>query len=543
MTIKEIFNSIDKKEWHFVIIVIVVMLLLNFLPFLYGFLNAPAGHFYRGIHAFLPEDYPVYFSYIQQVKDGNVLLFDNFTSEVQPSGVFNIFWLAVGLFAKFFNLSNILAFQLARFLLIPVFLTIAYLFISYFFKNKNQRKLGYLLMCFSSGLGAVYLFFTFWFTGTGLWPIDLWITGISAFLSLYNSPHYILSLIFLLLFILFFLLAAENLKFFYSVIAGLIGFIWFNFHPYFFVNLFIIFFVYTLFSILKNKNINYLWHFLSVFLLSLPFVIYHFYLIRTDFVIGLRAGQNITKLPPFQYIFLGYGFLFVSSAGILLCWIIKKQIKNNSRMFLLIWFAVSLSLIYSPVNFTSKFIFGWQVIMSILTVYFLYLLRNLFLNSNNKFVLYLIKNKALVFLGILVLFCISPFFNLARDIVYYRQQDEFFYLANEYQPAFAWLAENNQAGKIILANEFNGNIIPGYINQKVFLGHSQETINYSDKKALVNAYLNNNLSFSDEISFLGNNNIGYLFINKKDLEVLRTKPYLEEVFNQGDIIIYKVFDI
>lgn len=541
MTIRQIINSINKKEWHFVVIVVVIMLLLNFLPPLYGYLNAPDGYFYRGIHAFVPNDYSVYFSYIDQVKDGNFWLKNNFTSESQI-GILNFFWLAVGLLARILNLSALAAFQLFRFLLIPLFLVIAYIFISYFWQNKAKRKIAYLFLCFSSGVGVYYVFFTFWSANYKLWPIDLWVTGSNVFLSLYHSPHYVMSLIMMLLFILFFLLALANLKFFYSFWAGIIGLFWFNFHPYFFISLAVMFLVYTLILIIKNKNINYLWHFGLIFLLSSPFIIYHYYLIQTDLVIGLRASQNITRLPSFLYVLLGYGWLFVCSIAILANWLINKKLQDNKKLFLLIWFLTSLFLIYSPFNFTSKFLFGWQIAMSILTVYFLVWLKNLIQLKKNKFFLYIYNNKSLICLIIFSLFGLSVFFNILRDVVYYKDQYHLFYLPNEYRQAFSWLEENNQNDKVILSNDFNGNIIPGFINQTVFLGHGHETIDHKQKKFLTQAYFNHSLSLDKEMLLLKNNNIGYVFINKNQPE-FADKEYLQEVFNQGNIIIYKITDL
>ena len=150
---KTLFNFISRSEWRFVGILTLALLVLTGLPYWYAWLTAPANAVYNGLHALSPGDIPVYYSYINQVKNGQIFLKDLFTSEPQNLGTFNIWWIGVGLLARFFNLSVIAAFQLARLALIPVFMVVAYLFISYFFAAAAERKTALFFLLFSSGLG------------------------------------------------------------------------------------------------------------------------------------------------------------------------------------------------------------------------------------------------------------------------------------------------------------------------------------------------------------------------------------------------------
>ena len=150
MKIKEIVATITKKEWHYVILLSVLVILITAAPYLYACLSAPEGYFYNGLHSLTPGDSPVYFSYINQIKAGNLVLRDYFTSELQEKGLINFFWLKVGLFARIFNLPADIAFHVFRLILIPIFLVILYIFISYFFKEKNKRKVSLFFICFAN---------------------------------------------------------------------------------------------------------------------------------------------------------------------------------------------------------------------------------------------------------------------------------------------------------------------------------------------------------------------------------------------------------
>src|SRR4030043_189845 len=223
MTLKELVNSISKKEWRFVILLSIVLILITTLPYIYAAINAPSGYFWNGIHAITPGDSAVYFSYINQIKAGNWLLQDNFTSEPQTGGLFNLFWLTIGLLAKIFSLSPIWAFQLARSILIPFLVIALYLLASYFLENISQRKATMIFLCFSSGIGAYFVgIFDKLFpydpnSFVYKWLMDIWIPDSNIFLSIYQSPHFVFSLALMVCFFLLMILALKNNNFKYSL--------------------------------------------------------------------------------------------------------------------------------------------------------------------------------------------------------------------------------------------------------------------------------------------------------------------------------------
>ena len=133
MTFKEIIKSIDKKEKLFILYFSLFLILLLLIPYLYGYFNTPAEHYYNPIYGFSSGDKSVYYSYIEQIKQGNFLLKDLYTSEIQSRQTLNILWLFIGLFAKIFHLSVPLVFLLFQIMLTPVLLYLLYLFISLIF--------------------------------------------------------------------------------------------------------------------------------------------------------------------------------------------------------------------------------------------------------------------------------------------------------------------------------------------------------------------------------------------------------------------------
>ena len=554
MTFKQLLATIDKKQWQVVIFFIVLMIIITTAPFIYAYLNAPQGYSYLGIHALAPGDYPVYFNYINQIKEGNFLLKDYYTSEPQSAGILNLLWLKVGLLARVFDLSPLLAFQLSRILMLILFIPGIYIFISYFFKNKTKRYLSLVFVCFSSGIGAYFVsVFDILFPNIVgdidyKWPIDLWVTESNIFLTLYQSPHFILSWLLMALFFLFSLLAIKNNKYLYSLIAGFIGLYWFNFHPYYFPAVFAILFVYILVLAIKNKKIYYFYHYIISLVLSLPFVIYHYYKIKTDFLVGFRAAQNVTFSPDFMFIALGFGFLFAGGVlAIIYIFDHKKYLLKSQYLFLIIWAIVGLALVYSPIPWQRKFLMGLQMPLIFLTVFLIYRIRAYLKSNKEKFYTYIKNNYGLFFIIFLFLFAFSTVFNLTRDLIYYQQQNLTFYISNSFIEATDWLKENNKDQKAILSSERNGLRIPAYVNQPVFIGHGHETLHFKQKFAIHLQFFTNQYDDQTVIKFFQKYNIGYLFftdIEKRNAQYQpEEKDYLEKVFTAGDIDIYQFKEI
>jgi len=548
MTLRELVKTIDKKEWRFVILLCIVMILITGLPYVYAYLNAPQGYFYNGIHSLTSADTPVYFSYINQIKSDQLMIKDNFTSENQPIGIINLVWLIVGLLAYILNLQPFWAFFIFRLFLIPICLIIFYIFTSYFFSDQVKRKLTLIFICFSSGIGIYFanLFNAFYPNIEDgkiyKWPIDLWLPESNMFLSLYQSPHLILSWTLMILFFLFMLLALSNNKFFYSILAGLIGFFWFNFHPYYFPAVFIIVFIYALILFWPLKRWSMWLHYILSLILSLPFIIYHYYLIKTDFFIGTRAARNIALTPPFIFVFLGFGFLLIFAvAGLIYQIKAKNLFKNKKIIFLTVWLIIGLILLYMPFNWQRRFLMGLQIPMVFFTVIFLVALTDFCKKKYNKLFLFLKKNYLTLTFIFIFFFGLSNVFDYVRDFYFFKNQLPLFYLSNDYLNAANWLKINNQNNKIILSQNLNGLIIPSLVNQRVFLAHGHETIDFNAKTSKVNDYFANKYSEKEATKFLQENNIGYIFytnIEKNKLAIDEQK-YLNKVFSSEQIQIFE----
>jgi len=520
MTFSEIYRTITKKEWLFISIFAVLVIIVTLIPPLYARLNQPAGEVYIGIHYQNSGDWNVYYSYIEQIKQGHFLLKNSFTSEPQNRVFFNPVWIIGGLIARIFNLSSIISFQILRVICIPVFCFFAFIFISYFFKETAKRRICFLLLLFSGGFGQ-YSQLADGFT----------------FLSLNFSPHLITALILIILTVLFLLLAWENNSIRYSMSAGICSLCLFIIQPFVVPTIYLVPFIFIfIYYILKKSHwLTYLKHYIILLLISLPAVIYYFYLINSDRPTQIYQMQNTLLSPQaWQYI-LAYGFLVILTAFGL------KPILNsreNKNYFIVTWLLINIFLLYGPFNFQIRLVEGLHIPVVVISTFGLFYLYQLI----NK--LKSVKQYEWLLSGFLVLLCLSvlPISSLAmlkKNINVYPK----YYLDRQEYEAMIWLKNNTQEDEIILSNYSSGNRIAGLTGRTVYLGHGIQTINWEKKYENLKWFFSNNDNLIEREKFLKDNRIDYLFFGVKERNLGGFSPgklvNLKNVYNNDGVSIYK----
>jgi len=118
------------------------------------------------------------------------------------------------------------------------------------------------------------------------------------------------------------------------------------------------------------------------------------------------------------------------------------------------------------------------------------------------------------------------------------------YISNDTTAALDWFKQNTQPSQVILTDFNNGNLIPGRIGHKVFLGHGVETLFFNSKFEQVNWFFSNNNLDDKKKLFLKNNNISYILYTSQTRNLGDFQPskkdYLQQVFQKGELKIYKV---
>jgi len=548
-------KEITAQEWKFAFLIGLLGVVITSSPLIFGYIFSPPGKVYDGLQALITNDFQVYYSYINQAIEGEYFFKNNFTTETQFLRTFNIWWLLVGVGAKFFSLSPIVAFQISRVLMIIIFSFIGYYFFSYFFSDILKRKLAHIFLFFSAGLGFYFAPLLYKFdkieTAYFRWPIDLWQPEAITFNALWLSSHFIASISFTMILILLIYhgLKSGNLKM--AWLAGFLALFYFNFHPYYFPPIYGVLFFYLMYLVWQQKRIQSRWlaWCLIFILISSPSIIYHLWLIFSDPIIFKRASQNITDHPSWPHIFIGYGFLFLGFIGGLWQKIFHKRLENK-HIFMLIWLAINIVLIILPTQFNRRYVFGLHIIFVFFTIDFLVYLYQVIKNKWPIFYKKIVSRNYLLF-GILfvLIFGMTNFLNIFRTIYYLQISPEntgdVYFLEKGLFDSYRWLKDQPR-NRIIFAYEIPASFVPGLSGQAIYYGHNHETLFYDKKKKDIFTFFASNSVADDRYKkdFLRREKIDYVIYSSYERSLGDFKPqekdYLRPVFTSGQTTIYEV---
>lgn len=96
----------NREVWLAAIIITVIVLFFN-ANFLASYFSHPKGKEFSGIIGVSTIDYSVYFSMIEQVKQGSVLVKNLYSTENLTGGMFHPLWLFLGKVARWFAWDSI----------------------------------------------------------------------------------------------------------------------------------------------------------------------------------------------------------------------------------------------------------------------------------------------------------------------------------------------------------------------------------------------------------------------------------------------------
>lgn len=544
---KDIFQSINKKEWLFVLTAALVLIAVTTLPLVYGYIIKPEDKFFPAIHSTGAGDFSVYYSYIGQAKEGQLIFNDLFTSEEHSPFIFNPFWLIVGLSARLFGLSAIAAYQISRILLIIVFCFVLYFFMSYFIKEIKFRRLGYFFMVFASGLGGYFipLIRNIYHNQISLknYPMDLWVSEGYSFLTLYHSPHFILATILIIsaLFLMYYSFLKG--KWIYTLLAGLMaGFLIF-FHPFHFPTLLAVPLAYIFVRSFKNGKIrvDYFKKYLVFVFFMLPASLYHFLILIYNPVAAGRAELNVCLTPYWWVVVISYGLILPFAL-----WGLIKKRKSGRFVFIATWALVQFALIFSPLDFQRRMTQGLQIPLALLAFWGLYAFYE---SVNKKIQIKRWLSGPLIILIMILFFGFSNLYVLAEDLILYsdskyRKEPEYIYLDQAYNEAFSWLAERTAKQAVILGDHIPSHFASGFALKISYLSHWAETLDFWEKRDKFLKFFQTETDEQWRRDFLAKEGIDYLLYTPFEKRHGGYNPaqsaYLSLVFKKGEVEIYQI---
>jgi hypothetical protein len=198
---------------------------LNCAQYFYLALITPVDRVNLGFTAINGADASVYYSYIEQIRQGDFFTKDVFTSEPQTRATFSWFFCLLGLIARVTTLSAPTVLRLAQLFLIGLACW-SYMADCLFFTGKKAqaKRLGLVVFFGIRFADKDFLRIcpvTPKFTATCMFPMDLWVPELTVFGILISFPHFVISLTLLALSLLLVLLAWERRSWGYAAASGI----------------------------------------------------------------------------------------------------------------------------------------------------------------------------------------------------------------------------------------------------------------------------------------------------------------------------------
>lgn len=544
--------DVARDEWRWAVMVALVVLALSSLPYVVGYLSQTSEQVFIGA-VYDWEDYYSHLAKMQQGMQGSWRFRILFTPEDHDGAYINLFYIALGHLAALVGLSPVLVYHLARLVCVVAFLLVIYWFVAVFVADRGLRRVAYLLACFSSGLGWLVLLVTRSYTLGGITPVDFWLIEMYTFFTALTFPHTSLAqAAHLLAFALIVRLLRGQGGWRSGVVAIGAALVLAIVHPYSLLPLDVSLAVYGVYLWIRQRGtmIRRLLWLAGFALIPLPWVIYTYRDIASNPVLSAWQAQSYTLSPPPLHYVLGYGLVLILAVwgG----WRVLRR-REETLAALVVWPLVVAPLLYAPLifNLQRRMIEGVHVPLAILAAVGLEqgLLPAV---QRSRLAGWLARrryprHRFRRFAGMLVLALTTPstWYLLASLTLPATWGHESLYLSRAEKEAVLWLGEHTHSQDTVLSSYAVGGYIPAHIGHRVFLGHWAESIYLPQKQTEVRAFYSDSGAV-DRAAFLARYGVAYVFHGHHERALggfdPATAPYLEPVFRQGEVVVYKVVE-
>lgn len=536
----DLFRQIPKKEKIFFYAVSIGVLFLTLLPLFAGLLLKPAGYYYTGSGFLAGADKMVYFSMIEEAKQGNFLLHNLYNSDLKDNGMVSPLWFLLGGLARLSGVSTLFVFHFFRIIFGFILLWLFYLFLTRVFNDARIRRTAFLLYCFASGAGFLFAGYLAKENLFEWLPVDFWVAEGHGFLTLIHSPLFILSQLFILAIFWWAIERLGRAGWAEAMLVGLAVMILGLFHPYDILIVVPVLGVWYVVKCVRQKRF-----FKKVFfklaiigLWGLSSVGYFLWLKAHDPAFAGWAEQNITPSPKLINYLIGYGlplvfYLFGIKSAL--------KSKNEHLFFLGLWTLTATILIFAPFRFQTRMTNGWfMAIAAIGAAGFFNLIDYLKDKAvwRFSFIKYAAGWLAAILLAGTNLYIVFAEITVAAEGFYPT------YVSGDYKKGLDWLKTNVKNDEAVFSSRFTGNLLPAFTGKRVFIGHGHQTADWDVKKFFNEWFFASNDYDKAKAQKLKEANVDYLFWSPIEQRLGLFNPYeksyLTEVFRQGEVSIFKI---
>ncbi len=530
-------NLEDRRELRWIVVATLALVALAAVPELLGRLVAlPSGTL-----PYIGADTGVYYSYIEQVRQGHMLLRDVFTTEAQPAGFLNIFWLAVGLVARLADLGPEIVYPLTRLLFIPVAVCAVVFAVRTFLDDARERRLALFLVLFGAGFGAWWVVLRALLgmapAGEAL-PVDLWVPEATLLLSALYSPHFLASFAALVATIAGAYRFARQPSWMRLALPASLLLLLGQFHPYY-VPLAVG--IVGIGCLALRPTGRRFWTLLGGAVLCAACgvlgMIPYGWLSLHDLTTILRNATNRTPVTDWGAMLVAGGaFLPLAFAGI---WRGRKT-RTPAWTFTVVWLAVQVAAVVVPIPWQRKMTEGLIVPLAMLGAKPALGLGRAILARMPRLAL---MRPMLTVAAFFFVFAASSAMNvLSLSAAYLTPLPT--WLPTDDRAAIAWMRERLPADAVVVATAQRANGVAAFTGRMVYAGHWSETIGIDEKLAALDWLGNGARDDVARLRFLRSEHVGFVMIGSRERALWSWDPAegegFRQIWRQGDVAVYAV---
>jgi hypothetical protein len=542
---------IARDEWRWVAAWATVALLAANAPILLGWaLSTPETQF--GGSTYNVEDVNSYLANMRQGAQGAWLYHNPYTPEAHPGTLVYLHYLLLGKLAAWSGLSLEGTYHLARVLCGALLLVVAYLFIARFTPHRAVRRIAFLLIVFSGGLGWVLIVLEQPGWQSSL-PVDLISPEGYTFLTLYSPPHIALATAGVLGGVLCVFEAMSCPRVGFALVGSLILAIVAQIGAFYLVAPFAALGVYWAIIALHRRRPD--WRALGMIVIAslLPAALagYTLAVFGRNPVYRAWAAQNQVRSPhPLHYL-AGYAI-----AGTLALLGAVHAVRKRQRQLVLplAWTALVPVLLYLPVNVQRRLIIGAPVPIGLLAgcglacCVALPFGRSSLVRRLSRHPRYSRQGMRRLLVGAVVL--LTALTNMlligGNCIAVTRRAPPVYHSAAELA-ALDWLRANTTPQDTVLSSYKTGNYVPARAGNRVVLGLGTQTVDAERKKSEVRRFFDTIEEDDWRQALLARYGVAYVLVGPHERALGSFDPgsvsYLRVVYHADGYAIYQVVSV
>ena len=524
---------------RFPLIVLLVLLILSFLPTLYGYLTCPPDRWFSGV-VYNMHDTAQYLTWAREA--GRSLFTDNkLTAEPTPAVFVNLHWWLPGRLAALVGMGFAPMYQLYRLVAVVLLVWVNYRFAAHLFADPARRRFAFLLSLVGSGLGWIWVALKYATGGRApFFPLDIYTTPGNAFWVMVASPHLTLAAALVAGMLLLALRAVERDRLGWAVGAGGLALFLGLGHVY---DLVTVWAVLALFGLLRVLRDGRFWRTLLllgvVVLLSAPAPLYWAWVSsHPAWSEALAQYENLGVFTPDPlHLLVLLGLPFLLAAATYRGWV---PLRDQDDRWLLVkaWFVSVPLLVYLPLHFQIMLLTGYTVPVAALAT------RGLFDHVLPWLAARRERLARWMPAAFLLLAALTNVYLFGWRFVELSRHDYPFYLHRDEVAAMEWLERETPPDEVVLSSFVVGHFLPGLTGDRAFLGNAVMTLDFNRKREMVTAFFGNGMTDVERAALLRRYGVRYVFYGPAERALGEYDPasasFLEPAFHTGEVVIYAV---